>query len=82
MKFGILSIFRKFVEKIQVSLISDTNNEYFTWGPIYIFDDITFKSSYNEESSDKGCTENHNTHFMKMTNAGEISNQWRLPPKS
>jgi len=35
-----LSIFRKFVEKIQVSLKSDKNNEYFTWRPIYIFDHI------------------------------------------
>jgi hypothetical protein len=29
-------IFRKSVEKIQVSLKSDGKNRYFTWGPIYI----------------------------------------------
>jgi len=33
-----LSIFRMSVEKIHVSLKSDKNNGYFTWRPIYIFD--------------------------------------------
>jgi len=32
-----LSIFLKYVEKIQVSLKSDKNNGYFTWRPRYIF---------------------------------------------
>ena len=32
-----LSIFRKSVPKIQISLKSDKNNRYFTWRPIYIF---------------------------------------------
>ena len=32
------------------------------------------------EASDKSCRENPNTHFMKMMNSGEISNQWTLPP--
>jgi hypothetical protein len=32
------SIFRNSVEKIQVSLKSDTNNGYFTWISLYIFD--------------------------------------------
>jgi len=32
-----LNIFRKSIEKIQVSLQSDKNNRYFTWRPIYIF---------------------------------------------
>jgi hypothetical protein len=31
-----LSIFRKSTEKLQVSLKSVKNNEYFTWRPIYI----------------------------------------------
>ena len=48
MKFVILSVFRKYVEKIQVSLKSDKNNEYFTWRPIYIF--IT---SLNSSQNDK-----------------------------
>jgi len=32
-----LSIFRKFVEKTQVSLKSGKNNGYFTLRPVYIF---------------------------------------------
>jgi len=32
-----LGIFRKSVVKIQVLFKSDKNNEYFTWGPIYIW---------------------------------------------
>jgi len=31
--------------KIQVSLKSDKNNEYFTWRPKYIFDHILLNSS-------------------------------------
>jgi len=45
MQFCILSIFRKSVEKIQVSLKSDKNNRYFTWRPICIFDHISPSSS-------------------------------------
>jgi hypothetical protein len=40
-----LSIFRKSVEKIQVSLKSDKNNGYFTWRPMYIYDYISLNSS-------------------------------------
>ena len=40
-----LSIFRKHVEKIQVSLQSDKNNGHFTSRPIYIFDNISPSSS-------------------------------------
>ena len=36
-----LITFRKFVERLQVSLESDKNNRYFTWRPIYIFDHIS-----------------------------------------
>jgi hypothetical protein len=28
----------------------------------------------------KSCKENPKTYFMKKMNAGEISNQWTLPP--
>ena len=44
--------FRKYVEKIQVPLKSDKNNEYFMWRPIYIFDHISLKSSQNEKHFD------------------------------
>jgi hypothetical protein len=33
-----LNVFRKYVEKIQVSLKSDKNNEYFTWSQMHIYD--------------------------------------------
>jgi len=35
-----LSIFKKSVEKIQVSLKSDKTNKYFTWRPMYAYDHI------------------------------------------
>jgi hypothetical protein len=40
-----LVIFRKSVEKIQVSLKSDKNDGYFTWRPLYIYDHISLSSS-------------------------------------
>jgi hypothetical protein len=36
-----LSTFRKFVEKIRVSLKSDKNNEYFTCGLTYIYENTS-----------------------------------------
>ena len=39
-----LGIFRKSVEKIQVSLKSDNNNGLFTSSPIYIFDHTSLSS--------------------------------------
>ena len=44
MKFD-MSIFQKFVEKIQVSLNSDANNGYFTWIAMNIYDTISLNSS-------------------------------------
>jgi hypothetical protein len=40
-----LGLFRKSVEKIQISLKSDKNNVYFTWRRLNIFDDISLNSS-------------------------------------
>ena len=40
-------IFRKFVEKIQVSLKSDTNNGYVTWKPKYIFENSNTNFMFN-----------------------------------
>jgi hypothetical protein len=39
-----LKIFRKSVEKIQVSLPLDKNNSYFTWKALYIYDNISLNS--------------------------------------
>ena len=59
-----LSIFRKSLERIQVSLKSDSNNRYFTLRLIYIFNDISLSPSLNEKCFRKSCTENKNTHFI------------------
>jgi len=44
-----LTIFRKYVEKIQVSLKLDKNNGCFTRRPIYIFDHISLSSPSTEK---------------------------------
>ena len=48
-----LSIFRRPVEKMQVSLKSDKYNGHFTWRPICIFDHISLSSSWIRNVSDK-----------------------------
>jgi hypothetical protein len=40
-----LSIFRKTIEKFQVTLKSDKNNGHFTWRPLDIFDDTLLSFS-------------------------------------
>jgi len=40
-----LGIFRKSVETVQDLLQSNTNNGYFTWRPIYIFNRISISST-------------------------------------
>jgi hypothetical protein len=59
-----LRIFRKSVEKIQVSLNSVKNNVHFTWILIYVFDHISLNSSRMRNVSDKMYRENQNTHFV------------------
>jgi hypothetical protein len=44
-----LRIFRKSLEKIQVSLKFDKNDRYFIWRPIYIYDNMSLNSSKNEK---------------------------------
>ena len=56
-----MNIFRKSVEKIQVSLKSDRNNGYFVWRPMYIYDSISLLIMRNV--SDEICRANQNTHF-------------------
>jgi len=58
------SVSLKSVEEIKVSLISEKNNWYFTWGPIYVFDHISLSSFRMKYASDKSCRENQSTHFM------------------
>jgi len=44
-----MSVFRKPVLKIQPSLKSNKNNQYFTRRPMYIYDNISLSSSQNEK---------------------------------
>jgi len=61
----IFEYLKKTVEKSnQVSLKSHKNNGYFTWRPIYIFDNSSLSSSYNEKCFRQSCRDNQNTHFM------------------
>jgi hypothetical protein len=64
MKFYIWIFFKKYVGWIQVLLKSDRNNGYFTWRPIYIYDNISLNYFWNDKSSDKICRGNQNTHFI------------------
>ena len=59
-----LRIFRKSVEKIQVSLKSDKNKDYFKLKPIHIF--ILSRSVLlrMRNASDRSCRANQNTHFI------------------
>jgi hypothetical protein len=47
--WNLKSVFRKSVTKIQVSLIPDNNNGYFTIRPTKIYDNISLNSSSNEK---------------------------------
>jgi len=58
-----MSIFKKSVEKIQVSLTSDKKNRYFTPWPIYIFHHIYSIFLVMKNVLDKYCGENQ-TNFM------------------
>ena len=55
-----LSIFRKSIDKIQISLKSYKNNTYFTWRPIYIYESILLRM---RNALPKRCTENQ-THIL------------------
>jgi hypothetical protein len=44
-KYWYLSIIRKSVQKIQVSLTSDKNNGHFTWTAMYIYGSISLSYS-------------------------------------
>ena len=54
------SVFRKTIDKIQVSLHSDENNGYFNMKTIYIPDHISLNESWNDVSH-KSCRGNQNT---------------------
>jgi hypothetical protein len=51
------------MEKIQVYLKFDKNDGYFTWCPVYIYDNIFVNLPRIRNVSVKNCGENRNTHF-------------------
>ena len=59
-----LSIFRKSLTWIKVSLKSDNNNGYFTWGRVYIYDNTSRISCWNEKYFGKSCREIKNIRFV------------------
>jgi hypothetical protein len=66
-KISYWSIFRKSVEKIQFSSISDKNNGYFTWRSTYICNHISLDPPYNVKCFRQNCRGNQNTNFMFET---------------
>jgi len=58
------SNFRESVEKIQVSLKSDKNNGYCTRILVYIFNNITLNSFWNEKMFRANIAEKIKTHFI------------------
>ena len=60
-----LTIFRKSVQKTQVSLQADRNNEYFTWSPMYIYDIFRWILLKMKTVSDKSYRENQNTFYVQ-----------------
>jgi hypothetical protein len=58
-----LSISRKSVEKIQLPIKSDKNNRYSKRRPMYIYDNISLHSSYNDKCLDK-FVEKIKTHIL------------------
>jgi len=63
-EISFLSIFRKSVEKSQVSLKSDSNNWYCTWRPMYIHDSISLVSYSNEKCIGQKLWRKSNAYFM------------------
>ena len=66
----IWDFFRKYVQKIEVSLKSDNNNEYFTWRPMYIFNNISLSSPCNEKSFRQKVVEKIKTHILLSISSG------------
>ena len=58
------SIFRKSFDKFQFPLNSDSNRGYFTWRPVYIYENILLKYSYNKKYFGQNLQKNQNTHFV------------------
>jgi hypothetical protein len=60
-----LSIFLKSVDKGESSLKSYKNNEYFTWGFMYICDNVFISLLMMRSASGEGCVENQNIFYVQ-----------------
>jgi hypothetical protein len=58
-------VFRKSVEKILFLLKSDKNNGYFTWRPVYVYENVSLSSYKMKNISGGRCRENKNTSFVQ-----------------
>jgi hypothetical protein len=64
MKFEIWLFFETLSRKLNVSLKSDKNDGYFTWRPIYIFNQSRSVLLRMRNVSDKNCRENQNNLYV------------------
>ena len=71
-----LRVFRKYLEKIQLSLKSSKNNGFFTWRPIYNYYNISLNLLRMRNVSDRSCRENQNTHFCWITFSRKSCRLW------
>jgi hypothetical protein len=71
-----LRIFRKPVEKIQVSLKSDKYKGYFTWRPMCVYYNLSSNSSENEKCFIQSCRENQNTPYAQCLFTEKSCHLW------
>jgi hypothetical protein len=55
----------------QVLLKSDKNNRYFTWGPMYVYGNISLYSSYNQKFFGQKFEDRIKTHILYSTDFSE-----------
>jgi len=61
-----LSITRESVEKVQIWLKSDKNNKYFTWIPLYMYENVSLNLLRMRNVSDESCKENQNIFYVQL----------------
>ena len=71
-----VSIFQISVMKIQVSVISDKNNGYFTWRPVYICNHNSLSSSPEWETFRTIVVEKNETHILCVFCFSKLCHSW------
>ena len=69
-----LSIFQKFVKKLQLWLNSVKNNGYFTWSPVFICDHI--RNFFRMQNFQMKVTEKNKTYFFLITFPQKLCHLW------